>query len=196
MKILSYVLTCDTGFAPNPFHGFLTLATCKPNIRKSAKINDVLVGTGSAQSIGNDKLIYAGVISEVVSIEEYFENKKYAVKKTKLDGGLPEKCGDNIYQKIDGMWKQSPNENHFEEDMERDINGKNVLVCNKFWYFGKFAIDIPPEYSEIIKKGPGHKGVTDTALTNRFMKWIASYKKGMHVEPVHKNSNCSASCEA
>ena len=36
MEIFSYVITHDSGFAPNPFGGFLTLATCKPKIRKSA----------------------------------------------------------------------------------------------------------------------------------------------------------------
>jgi hypothetical protein len=34
----------DTGFAPNPFHDFLTLATCKPDIRKKAQIGDWVLG--------------------------------------------------------------------------------------------------------------------------------------------------------
>ena len=29
MRIYAYVVTHDNGFAPNPFHGFCTLATCK-----------------------------------------------------------------------------------------------------------------------------------------------------------------------
>nr|WP_269667332.1 hypothetical protein [Polaromonas naphthalenivorans] len=28
-------MTHDSGFAPNPFHGTLTLATCKPGIRRT-----------------------------------------------------------------------------------------------------------------------------------------------------------------
>ncbi|WP_225761747.1 hypothetical protein [Acinetobacter sp. Marseille-P8610] len=34
MKIFSYVVSRDFGFAPNPFFNFCTLATCKPKIRK------------------------------------------------------------------------------------------------------------------------------------------------------------------
>ncbi|WP_198140678.1 Nmad2 family putative nucleotide modification protein [Polaromonas naphthalenivorans] len=30
-----YLMTHDSGFAPNPFHGTLTLATCKPGIRRT-----------------------------------------------------------------------------------------------------------------------------------------------------------------
>ena len=32
--VYEYVMTSDSGFAPNPFHGTCTLACCKPKIRK------------------------------------------------------------------------------------------------------------------------------------------------------------------
>ena len=32
-RIYSYVVRYDSGFAPNPFYGYCTLATCKPDIR-------------------------------------------------------------------------------------------------------------------------------------------------------------------
>jgi Nucleotide modification associated domain 2 len=41
-SVFSYVVTHDKGFAPNPYFGFLTLATCKPQIRKSARVGDWL----------------------------------------------------------------------------------------------------------------------------------------------------------
>ena len=31
MKICTYTMTSDTGFAPNPFYGYCTLAACTPN---------------------------------------------------------------------------------------------------------------------------------------------------------------------
>ena len=36
--LYSYVITRDYGFAPNPFGGICTLATCKPGIRNHAKV--------------------------------------------------------------------------------------------------------------------------------------------------------------
>ena len=34
MRLFSYVVARDYGFAPNPFYEMCTLATCKPRIRK------------------------------------------------------------------------------------------------------------------------------------------------------------------
>lgn len=44
MKYFFYILKHDSGFAPNPFYGFCTLATCKPEIRKQAEVGDWIVG--------------------------------------------------------------------------------------------------------------------------------------------------------
>lgn len=37
MRLFAYKMTHDTGFAPNPFWGYLTLATCKPKIREKKR---------------------------------------------------------------------------------------------------------------------------------------------------------------
>ena len=47
MRLHSYVVARDYGFAPNPFFGVCTLATCKPKIRSAAKLGDWVMGTGS-----------------------------------------------------------------------------------------------------------------------------------------------------
>src|SRR5882762_6472831 len=48
VRLYSYVVARDFGFAPNPFYGFCTLATCKPRIRAHACVGDWVLGTGSA----------------------------------------------------------------------------------------------------------------------------------------------------
>ena len=40
MKYFAYILKLDSGFAPNPFYKFCTLATCKPETRKQAEVGD------------------------------------------------------------------------------------------------------------------------------------------------------------
>lgn len=50
MRLYVYVVTHDTGFAPNPFHGYCTLATCKPHIRGRAEAGDWVIGLGSTQN--------------------------------------------------------------------------------------------------------------------------------------------------
>ncbi len=59
MRLHSYVVARDYGFAPNPFFGVCTLATCKPKIRSVAEVGDWVVGTGSKRR-GRDKhIVYA-----------------------------------------------------------------------------------------------------------------------------------------
>ena len=54
MNCFRYKIEHDFGFAPNPFHGTLSLATCKGDIRKNKnlQLGDWIVGLGS-KSMGN-----------------------------------------------------------------------------------------------------------------------------------------------
>ena len=66
-RLYSYVLRFDDGAAPNPFWQTCTLAICKPAIRRTSRIGDWVIGTGSKNSKlkdGNtydlsDSVIYA-----------------------------------------------------------------------------------------------------------------------------------------
>jgi hypothetical protein len=49
-RLFSYVLRKDDGAAPNPFWGVCTLAICKPVIRRTAEVDDWVVGTGSKRA--------------------------------------------------------------------------------------------------------------------------------------------------
>ena len=67
MKLFTYIVARDYGFAPNPFHGSCTLATCKPQIRSSASIGDWVVGTGAKTTYDlAGHLIYAMKVDEVL----------------------------------------------------------------------------------------------------------------------------------
>src|SRR5689334_18976227 len=140
MRLYSYVITHDAGFAPNPFGGFCTLATCKPHIRLAAQPGDWVAGTGSTRAVGRDRLVYAAKIDEVLPIEEYRASPRFAVKRPAASSEPWRRCGDNIYFKDeDGIWAQRRNIHHFREHAARDVGGRNVLVANLFWYFGKKA---------------------------------------------------------
>ena len=57
MKMYTYVIPRDYGFAPNPYLGYCTLATCKPRIRKGAQIGDWIAAYGAADSGIRGKLV-------------------------------------------------------------------------------------------------------------------------------------------
>ncbi len=189
MHIFSYVITHDSGFAPNPFGGFLTLATCKPRIRSQASKGDFIVGTGSSRTVGSQTMVYAAQISDVITLEEYGSEEKYQVKRPASRSEWWRKHGDNIYVNVDGKWTQRRNVHHFEKDVEHDLSGKNVLVCQRFWYFGENAIEIPNELTEIIKTGPGHKRIKDRSFVKQFVNWLNSLPEGIHGDPEMKAQN-------
>lgn len=159
-----YKMTHDTGFAPNPYYGVLTLATCKPTIRRCAKKDYWISGWTSVTVQGKDgmhrefrdkqKLIYLAKVSEVLKIENYWfqYKKKQPIKMcngepviNKSCGGKKEvdiyyNCGDNIYEPSSNDtfgFKQHENfGGHGVKDKEHDLSGKNVLICKEFYYFG------------------------------------------------------------
>ena len=94
-RAFSYVVKRDYGFAPNPFYGFLTLATCKPLIRKNAEIGDFIIGN-SPSNLGS-KLVYMAKVSEIITFDEYWSNPRFLCKKPIMNGSVKKLYGDNIY---------------------------------------------------------------------------------------------------
>ena len=97
VKLYSYIVTVDAGFAPNPFWGYCTLACCKPAIRRTATVGDWIVGLSSKGK--GHKIIYAMKVAEVIPFKEYYRDKRFAAKKPKnfSTGKTKIECGDNIY---------------------------------------------------------------------------------------------------
>lgn len=185
MKLCSYVVTHDYGFAPNPFGGVLTLATCKPAIRKSAVVGDWVMGSASAASLGVNRLLFAGEVSSVMTISEYANSTMHQQKIPTLKGEHWKSCGDNIYYRSsDGNWKQRRNRFHNEGDQEHDLSGKNVIECIRFWYFGRLAPEIPAHLMSVVKRGPGHKNNERNPDVPAFLQWVQSYPEGRHGEPL------------
>src|SRR5680860_262940 len=103
IRLFSYKMTHDTGFAPNPFHGMLTLANCKPCIRKCKKKGDWIADFKSKKlnedDVKKERLVYLMKVEEKIPYEKYFTDKRFVEKKPDYTKGITElKVGDNIYQ--------------------------------------------------------------------------------------------------
>ena len=105
--MFSYVVARDYGFAPNPFFGVCTLATCKPRVRKTAAIGDWVIGTGSAKRGRQGYLVYAMRVAEALTFNEYWADPRFQQKKPNLRGSLKQAFGDNIYFRDESeQWNQ------------------------------------------------------------------------------------------
>lgn len=159
--LYSYVVTHDTGFSPNPFFGYCTLACCKPAIRRSAQVGDWIVGL-TPKSRGN-RVVYFMQVDEIKdSFAAYWRDRRFARKKPRYDRTLAMKCGDNIYEpKSDGTYRQLRS-THSDGGREnpvkkaRDLGGKRVLISENFTYFGSQAIELPATLENLVV-GRGHK---------------------------------------
>lgn len=147
--VMGYKLTHDSGFAPNPFHGVLTLATCRPPVRRCRQPGDWVAGFASQELVATARergvqipfmgLVYLARVTESIPLSSYFDDRRFARKKPKK--GSPheiERAGDNIYFLDDhGEYQQLPNNHHAPEDKAHDLTGVNALICSDFWYLGR-----------------------------------------------------------
>jgi Nucleotide modification associated domain 2 len=76
LRLFSYVVARDYGFAPNPFFGVCTLATCKPGIRGAAEVGDWVVGTGTATRKRAGYLVFVMNVEEAMSFDEYWADPR------------------------------------------------------------------------------------------------------------------------
>ncbi|PYG53014.1 hypothetical protein [Rhizobium sp. UGM030330-04] len=147
----AYTITRDFGFAPNPFHGLCTLATCKPRIRKSAKVDDWIMGIGGRKLRGvYRKCILLMKVSEKVSFQDYWDDYRYSLKKPVRNGSRVQMLGDNIYHKGEnGSWIQEDSHHSNsdgtlnQDNLNRDTGRTDqMLVSNYFLYFGNKALTV------------------------------------------------------
>lgn len=152
--LYTYVIARDFGFAPNPFHGVCTLATCKPGIRKSAQIGDWILGVGGSK-LGSAyrKCILLMKVSEKISFQNYWDDFRFEIKKPCRNGSHVKMLGDNIYHRnIHGEWVQEDS-HHSNADgsinqvnLNRDVEKSDqVLISNFFFYFGQKAVSVDLE---------------------------------------------------
>lgn len=200
MRLFTYKLTHDTGFAPNPFHGYLTLATCKPGIRRTKVVGEWVAGFTSKALTQNSggvgvawdgmpRLIYLMKITDKLSIADYFADERFACKIPRSRASAEERAGDNIYRPlVAGATLASgfeivdnPNHPAANDHIETDLSGANVLVSEEFYYFGRKAVRVPDEFMVSVPRGPSRYGqCTEGAPAQRLVDYISQrYEQGL-----------------
>jgi len=185
VKLFSYVVARDYGFAPNPFFGICTLATCKPRIRKAASIGDWIIGTGSKQERRQGRLVYAMRVTETMTFNEYWEDERCKCKKPNLRGSLKQAFGDNIYfQDEADQWQQMDSHHSYENgepnsnNIERDTQTDKVLFSAEYAYWGGSGPEIPQKFSKDYENEVdicalrNHKCNFPEKLVNDFLEWF------------------------
>jgi hypothetical protein len=187
-KIYIYVVNHDFGFAPNPFHGYCTLATCKPRIRNKAKVEDWVIGLGGRRLKATGQCVYAMRVTQKITFNEYWENPIYFDKKPVRNGSRKMMAGDNIYylDTTQNTWCQADSY-HSNPDgrtdlrhLSRDTKSDKVLISRHFFYFGKEAPLVSSELLNAIgykKNQRGHR-VFEDKIAGELIEWLHNLFRG------------------
>ena len=175
--LYTYCILYDDGAAPNPFWGICTLVICKPMIRRVAKKGDWVVGIGSKNSPVGDiskHVVYAMKITDKMTLEKYdkFCQKQYSKKiPSWYSKDWKHRMGDCIYDFSNDPPKMRKGI-HNESNRVKDLSGKYALISSHFYYFGESPIELPKSLHTIIKRGQGHKSISNAPYINNFISWI------------------------
>jgi len=143
-KIYVYKMTTDNGGAPCVWRGQLSLAICKPEIRRMAEAGSIIFGFGSNKRNYDERLLYIAVVTEKPHIGDYYRKKRYAkrldcIYKLGKDGKTAKR-------------KKTARYHTKSDERKRDVGMKfekaNVLLSTDFRYFGKNG---PHDYKEEYK---------------------------------------------
>ena len=191
-RLYAYIVRWDDGFAPNPFHGVLTLACCKRVIRRVAQVGDYIVGLSSTP---DNHIVYAMRVSETITFDEYWHDPRFRVKRPDMRAGGEKALGDNIYRWDAGKnaWEKAWSQ-HSREDAAADQWFTNddtgtttkVLVGEVFTYWGREAPPVPdslkfqgqylPSTFEPVARG--HRVNFRDEEVEAFIKWFDGQKRG------------------
>lgn len=185
MTLYSYIVARDFGFAPNPFFGVCTLATCKSPIRERAQVGDWVVGTGSKGYGLADRLVFAMKVESICTFEQYWGDLSFQLKKPNLHASLMQAVGDNIYHRSrDGAWVQADSHHSHpggvvnQANLDDDTKADRVLISKTFGYWGGDAIEIPerfkrnPQGIDICRHEQGYKSNFPPEFVRDFEEWF------------------------
>lgn len=155
-----YKVMYDSGGAPCVADGWLSLAICKPQIRRTARPGDRLWGFGGNNDDPPNRLIFVGDVSMRVGDGDYYRLNEFADRP------------DAIYRWSPDAELVPRDDARFHTDVNDHVRGKdigtypeyanaNVLVCDDYRYFGHRAddawkADCPKLADAVERLGQGH----------------------------------------
>jgi hypothetical protein len=196
--VRSYKQKTDCGFAPNPYGGTLTIATCKPGIREVAVPGEWIAGFTSKalnkDPVGEERLVFLMRVTEKLRREEY-----YARFPQKRPDQCP--CGDNIYRPDgNGAYSHCGGCHHKEEkNQQNDHKSAWVLLSDEFYYFGGVPLFIDRDFRPKLPSGQTRYGsITRGDEAVRFITFVkkraAELYPGQSGQFEEPHSPCGAKC--
>jgi hypothetical protein len=170
--IFVYKIVVDSGGAPCVWNNLLSLALCKPKIRKTAHKGSFVFGFGGKDY--EERLIYIARVTAKLEGDAYYRRRRYARRP------------DCIYRVKNGrpVLKTSA-KHHFEFDHRKKDVGLHfqkafVLLSNDFRYLGKKGTDDYKKGYPTVKRliedlTQGHRRYHSPKLRTELLKLKAEF---------------------
>ena len=147
MKLYSYKVVSDNGYAPNPSGGICTLAYCKPGLRRSAQPGDYVIGLAGLEyrrraAVDWPLIIYAMRVTDACSFEEFRTDRR---------------CQEHLSYDI----------NATEEEGKTD----KALISSDFIYWGGNAPLLPRALMD-LDIGRGYRCKNPPEMAQEFIQWF------------------------
>ena len=180
-RLYRYIIADDLGIAPCPAAGLVTLATCKPVIRRTARVGDWVLGFRPG-SLERGLLLWGGRVARIMEHGEY--EREYR--------GRP----DAVYRELDdGTYERlDPTYHPTSDAMSRDLSGPVLVFDGKVscYRWGK-AVPLPVKLAHLAPAGRGHRvsGVQpgDLQLLEEWLAALASETRGEPSGDTRRNCN-------
>ena len=167
-EIFIYKMVVDNGGAPCVTSSLLSLAICKPKIRKSAGKGSLIFGFGGKKTYG-ERLIYIACVTDKLEKDGYYRHRKYA----RRPDCIYRNANDKAELKKRAKFHKGPG--HLKRDVGSRFENAFVLLSTDFRYFGNKGV---AEYKnncpklKILIEGlkQGHRNHLDPALRDELIK--------------------------
>lgn len=156
-RIYFYKMTTDDGGAPHVKDDVLSLAICKPMIRRTAQPGDVIMGFAASVMDPNNRLIYVARVGERLRGHDY-----YTAKYVTRGDCIYERRGERFERRDDALYHKEPGDLRHDLGEEPTYPKASVLLCREFAYFGAsgndaYKVACPSIGRALHKLGRGHR---------------------------------------
>lgn len=172
-RILRYILKHDTGMAPCIDGGLVSLATCKPQIRKGAKLGEWIIGCRPSPE-GLGRVVWAGRVADSIEVGNYerlHRGRSDAIYRAKPGGGFK---------------RLRPHYHAGESELRKDTSAPVLILDpDATWYFGANPHTLPEHLSHLAPQGRGHRvDKVKEGDAVALQAWLASIlPPGVHGRP-------------
>lgn len=176
-KIFRYILKYDGGMAPCIDRGLVTLATCKPQIRRWTHKDDWVIGFRPLPD-SRGLVVWAGRVADSKPVGAYqrqYPKRRDAIYREKENGAFERLCPE-----------------YHEADFDKDIAAPVLIFDRKAtWYFGDNARPLPKALMHLAAAGrPTHVRGVRTGDFELLTKWLQQFAPGIHGKPLDDDYEC------